>query len=229
MCNLYSLLNSIDELKHAFDIDEANAKLGNAEPLPAIFPRNYAPVIRRNNSGERELLPMHWGFLLPQKSKRTGKPILPKAVNNARDDKVNTSYFWRDSFNERRCLIPASSFCEAMGQKPATYYWFGLNGETERPLFAFAGLWKQYKGIYREELVDIETYTIVTTTPNALVEKIHPTRMPVILADESYNTWLSRSSNEAAELLMSYPAGRMSIVQSGIGLKMDYPFSKNPG
>lgn len=33
MCNLYSLLNSIDELKHAFDVDEANANLGNAEPL----------------------------------------------------------------------------------------------------------------------------------------------------------------------------------------------------
>ncbi|MEO1775649.1 MAG: SOS response-associated peptidase family protein [Pseudomonadota bacterium] len=59
---------------------------------------------------------------MPQVSKRTGQPILPKAVNNARDDKVRTSPFWRSSFEERHCLIPATSYCEAKGKADAIYF-----------------------------------------------------------------------------------------------------------
>jgi putative SOS response-associated peptidase YedK len=39
----------------------------------------------------------------------------------------------------RRCLVPASSFCEPNGDvKPATWHWFSLN--------AFPGIWRRYKG-----------------------------------------------------------------------------------
>ena len=34
------------------------------------------------------------------------------AKKNGRDDKVFTSKFWQSSFEERRCLVPASSYCE---------------------------------------------------------------------------------------------------------------------
>ncbi|MEL6198254.1 MAG: SOS response-associated peptidase family protein [Pseudomonadota bacterium] len=95
----------------------------------------------------REFVSMASGFLMPQVSKHTRKLILPKAVNNARDDKVRSSPFWRASFEERRCLIPATSFCEAKGKAPATYYWFGLVGDEPRPGFAFAGLWRQFRGL----------------------------------------------------------------------------------
>ena len=106
-------------------------RTGNQPPLPGIFPRHEAPVVRLAEDGKRELCRMHWGFLMPQVSKKTGQPILPRAVNNARDDKVSNSPFWRSSFAERRCLVPASSFCEAKGRAPATFYWFGLKGEGQ--------------------------------------------------------------------------------------------------
>ena len=122
---------------------------------------------------------MHWGFRMPQVSKRTGQPIQPRAINNARDDKLLDSRFWRGSFEERRCLVPATSFCEAKGRAPATYYWFALQGEEPRPAFAFAGLWRSFRGNYRDELVEIDTHTVITTTPNELVRPIHPDRMPV--------------------------------------------------
>lgn len=149
---------------------------------------------------------------------------MPKAINNARDDKVRVSPFWKESFAQRRCLVPANSFCEAKGQKPATYYWFGMEGAEPRPLFAFAGLWRTFKGMYRDELVDIVTHTIITTTPNEIVSPIHPDRMPVILKPSDYDTWLGGSDDDVIELMQPFPSDKMEIKQSGEGLKSDGQF-----
>jgi len=143
-------------------------------------------MARSNDIGQRELVRMHWGFLMPQVSKKTGQPILPKAVNNARDDKVRNSPFWRDSYEHRRCLVPATSFCEPKGRAPATYYWFGLEGPERRPPFAFAGMWRSFRGRYRDDLVEIDTFTILATTPSKLARPIYPQRMPVILDEDDY-------------------------------------------
>jgi putative SOS response-associated peptidase YedK len=216
MCNLYSNTMPQEAMRHLFEVSPEHDRLGNFAPLPAIFPRYSAPVVRLAATGERELVSMQWGFLLPQLSTKTGKPILPKAVTNARDDKLQASPFWRGSFAERRCLVPATSFAEAMGH-PATYYWFGLVADDPhaRPPFAFAGLWRSFRGEYRGELVEIETHTIITTSPNALVRQIHPERMPVILDLKGHETWLGGSANDSAHLLRSYPAERMRIVRRG--------------
>jgi putative SOS response-associated peptidase YedK len=81
---------------------------------------------------------LSWGFVLPQNGKA------PRRVTNVRDDKVLTSRFWQDSFEKRRCLVPASSFCEPNGDvKPATWHWFALKGEEPRPLYAFPGIWRR--------------------------------------------------------------------------------------
>lgn len=221
MCNLYSNTMPAEAMRRLFQVGAARDRIGNQPPLPGIFPRHEAPVVRPDGSGERELVRMHWGFLLPQTSKKTGKPILPKAVNNARDDKVRSSPFWRGSFEQRRCLVPATSFCEPKGKAPATYYWFGLAGENTRRPFAFAGIWRPFKGWYRDELVEIDTFTILTTTPNDLVRPIHPQRMPAILDESRFETWLSGPPDEAFALVGPYPADRMRIVRSGDGETAD--------
>ena len=96
------------------------------EPLPAIFPGHMAPVVRRAADGERELSLLSWGFVLPQKGR------VARRVTNARDDKVRTSGFWRGSFEERRCLVPVTSFAEPQGKRPAVWHWFALD-ETPGP------------------------------------------------------------------------------------------------
>ncbi|MEL6216930.1 MAG: SOS response-associated peptidase family protein [Pseudomonadota bacterium] len=133
MCNLYSNLTTHEATRRLVRVSQDRDRTVNQSPLPAIFPRYEAPVVCVGEDGEREVRMMHWGFLMPQVSKKTGKPILPKAVNNARDDKLRSSPFWRGSFQDRRCLVPATSFCEAKGRNPATYYWFGLVGDEDRP------------------------------------------------------------------------------------------------
>jgi putative SOS response-associated peptidase YedK len=219
MCNLYSLTRNRDAILRLFRVSHNRAMA--FEPMNAIFPNYSAPVVRHAADGEdasvRELVLMSWGFVLLQ----TGRA--PKRVTNIRDDKV-TSAFWRDSFEQRRCLVPASSFCEPNGDvKPATWHWFALRpaskGDDPRPLFAFPGVWRRYRGPIRKQgpNVDLEVYAFLTTTPNELGSTINHERMPVLLTGEGqFETWLNGTPVEALAPAQRYPADRMRIVQEGL-------------
>ena len=217
MCNLYSQTTAAEAMRRLFKIAAEHDHLGNAEPLPAIWPKYPAPVVRLTSKGEREMVRMQWGFLTQKLSKRTGKPIAPAAWNNARADKVLKSNLWRESFNERRCLVPASSFREATGSRPATDYWFALQGEEPRPPFAFAGMWRHDQVELRDAAGNTDTHTIITTSANDIVRPIHPDRMPVILRPDDYETYLHGTTTEAQRLLSPYPADQMQIVLQGVG------------
>ena len=93
MCNLYSNTTPPADMRRLFDVPAARDGLGNAEPLPAVFPKSMSPIVGGDADGARWLQSAHWGFVMPQVSKKTGKPIQPKAVNNARDDKLRGSPF----------------------------------------------------------------------------------------------------------------------------------------
>jgi len=223
MCNLYANTMPAAAMRQLFAVKPERDSLGNAEPLPSVFPKGISPIVSLGSDGERWLQPAHWGFVMPQLSKKTGKPIQPKAVNNARDDKLRSSRFWSKSFEERRCLIPATSFCEAKGRNPANYVWFGVTGDEERTPFALAGLWRPYKGNYGGgEERELITSSMVTTTPNALTKETHPDRMPMILDPDDYDLWLTGTPDEAFELIKPFPAERMVIHQQGVGMKSDH-------
>lgn len=210
MCNLYSEVKNRLAVLDQFGIGDNR---GTAfEPLPAIFPGYDAPIVRRAEDGARELVTMSWGFVLPQQGRAA------KRVTNARDEKVLSSRFWRSSFEQRRCLVPVTSFAEPKGKAPAIWHWFALKGDDPRPLFAFAGLWRSWNGPLKPdgEPVRIETYAFLTTTPNEIVKPIHPNRMPVILGDkEAWDTWLEGSDDDAFALARAYPAEAMHIVHRG--------------
>ncbi|MDQ8700215.1 SOS response-associated peptidase [Hyphomicrobium sp. LHD-15] len=220
MCNLYSNTKTRDALRGAFKISDNRAYA--FEPMPAIFPKAVAPVVRVASDGERELVPMTWGFPLLRKG------YAPKPVTNVRDDTVLTSPFWRPSFEARRCLVPASSYCEPDSNSPAGWHWFALNDGIDetlpydsdaRSLFAFPGIWKRYRGPMKKdgEPVEVDVYAFMTTSPNALTATIMHDRMPVLLSEpEDFETWLTGSPEAAYSLVRTYPAERMRIVQSGM-------------
>jgi putative SOS response-associated peptidase YedK len=203
-------------------LDMPGARLIMMSLLTAIFPKGAAPIVALDDGGNRVLRTTHWGFVLPQTSKKTGKPIQPKAVNNARDDKLRRSPIWKASFTERRCLIPASSFCESKGRNPATYVWFGVTGDTPRPPFAHAGIWRSFAGNYGTEYREFTTSSMITTTPNELVKDTDPDRMPAILDPDDYDTWLTAPAEDAFRLLRPYPADKMVIHQQGENMKSDH-------
>ena len=103
-----------------------------------------------------------WGFQ---------HPTLKKRVINARAETVATNPLFRSSFQQRRCLIPATGFLEWGADK--TKYLI----HADRSLFALAG-------IYREN-----EFTMLTCGPSAWMSRIHD-RMPVILPKQHYDRWL---------------------------------------
>jgi putative SOS response-associated peptidase YedK len=212
MCNLYSLNKKRDMVARFFRVSHNRA--ARFEPSSAIFPRHFAPIVRYSADNEREIVVMSWGFMLL----RSGRA--PRPVTNVRDDKILTSPFWKYSFEERRCLVPAASFCEPNGDvKPATWHWFSLKGAESRPLFAFPGIWRGYKGPIKKDgpTVEIETFAFLTTIPNPLVATINHERMPVLLTrEDEFETWLRGSADEAFALAHVYPPEKMRIVQEGL-------------
>ena len=210
MCNLYSMTKAREAVLRLFRVGHNRATA--FEPTGAIFPGHTAPIVRRAEDGERELVTLSWGFVLL----RDG--YAPKRVTNARDDKLQTP-FWRPSFEARRCLVPATSFCEPHdGRKPATWHWFALAGDEPRPMFAFAGLWRRWKGRIKKDgpTVEIDVYSFVTTVPNALTSSINHERSPVLLTSEDdMDTWLSDDHAAVKALIRPQPAERLRIVQEG--------------
>lgn len=210
MCNLYSMTQAREAMLRLFRVGDNRA--ASIEPKPAIFPGYVAPIVRKADDGARELVKLNWGFVLLQKG------LAPRRVTNVRDDKILTSKFWRPSFEQRRCLVPASSYCEPKGVKPAVWHWFAVNGEEERPLFAFPGVWTRYRGPLKKngENVDQEVFAFLTTEPNELTQSINQERMPVLMSDPAdFDTWLSGSTEDAFGLARSYAAEQMRIVQFG--------------
>jgi len=143
-----------------------------------VAPSQRMPIVRANDEGDRELVGAHWGLIPSWTKEPKLKPI------NARAETVGASGMFRQAFSRRRCLVPADGFYEWRGLKPPKQPFF-IHRKDDRP-FAFAGLWERWHPPGAEP---IDTYTIITTTPNALMAGIH-NRMPVILRPDDYDRWL---------------------------------------
>ena len=199
MCGRYSLL-CIDDLGNRFRVH--NPMIG-ARSKFNVAPANEMPVIVRRDNPELAL--MRWG-LVPHWAKDFG--ALPHPIN-ARAESLMEKPMYRSLIKSSRCLVPASGFYEwkKEGKRKIPFY-FTLPDE---PLFAFAGLYDTWRGADGHELV---TYTVVTCEANALLSGIH-NRMPVILARENENRWLSPGPIAPADLpriLAPYPASAMQKV-----------------
>ena len=185
MCNLYRMTKNHAEVANWF---EAMDEIGGANLPSEVYPGSPGVVIADGKAKS-----MVWGFPLVLKSKKTGQPLKPKPVNNARTDKLG-SYMWRFSFEERRCLIPLTAWAEAEGAKGSmTRTWLSMPDE---PLFAAAGIWRN-----TDEWG--AAYSMVMTDAMGDAAQVH-SRMPVILTPDSYLQWTDGTPSEAKRLAVAY-------------------------
>ena len=145
-------------------------------------PQSTQPVVRLGrDSGKREFALLRWG-LVPFWAKEA-KPAY--STINARAEEVAQKPAYREALKNRRCLVPADAFYEWQRLDTKAKKPFAIELESGEP-YAFAGLWESWKP---KEGDALETFTILTTDPNELMEPIH-NRMPVILEPQDYDRWL---------------------------------------
>jgi putative SOS response-associated peptidase YedK len=136
MCGRYALSRT-ELLKEFFEFSFTGNQI---LPRFNVAPTTQIPVIRLRDDGQRELIDVRWG-LVPSWS-RPGDQ-LPLLIN-ARAETLSSKPAFRDAFQRRRCIVPASGY----------YEWQKLPGGAKQPFYitrrdglpiAFAGLWENAK------------------------------------------------------------------------------------
>jgi putative SOS response-associated peptidase YedK len=82
---------------------------------------------------------------------------------------------------------------------------------TDEQLFAFGGIWDRWKGLDgSQNQIIIESFSIVTTDPNEVLEPFH-NRCPLIIEPKDYERWLApaETSHLPIDLVRAYPSEGM--------------------
>lgn len=192
MCNKYEIY--LNEMKQVFGRNLDDVLRGINIPSDEINPGGQGVFW----TAHHELRKMDWGFTTPKFSKRDpSKPIKPDIWNNARSENLHIP-LWRESFAERRGLIPVSRFAEAEGpQGKKTRTWYSVPGGefAEDEHFSVAGIWRA------EDKSNV--YSMIMTSSATPVSRIH-NRMPVIIAPSDREEWLSGSPEQARKLCVPW-------------------------
>lgn len=170
------------------ELDEENIVFPEGQIIPLIpryniAPSNYAPVILQQDPKMIHFL--RWGFI-PSWANPANPP---SGFINARSETVLDKASFRGAVSGNRCLVLADSFFEwkKIGKEKQPVR-IGVSGF--RP-FYMAGLSSQWVNATGQT---IETYTILTTSPNALMKGIHD-RMPVIFRRAEAIRWLDSAED----------------------------------
>ena len=205
MCGRFTLTQPAS-IAARFDLDNfAPTECEFYEPRFNVAPTQRIVVIPTLD-GQRVARRMRWG-LVPSWARdiKIGASLI-----NARAESVASKPAFRAAFNGRRCLIPADGFYEwQSGPRGKQPYRVTL---VDGSMFAFAGLWERWRNPTTDEW--IESCCIVACETNELTSKFHD-RMPVIVATEDYDTWLTGTPEQASTLLKPYPADEMRAYPVG--------------
>lgn len=215
MCGRFALDTDSQEIQKRFD---AAVESLRSERRFNVAPGQFMPIILRKSPNKAVLA--KWG-LIPSWSK---EPKVKFSTINARAENLTTSPVYRKPFASQRCLVPTTGFFEwkRLTEKEKIPYYIHVKGKK---LFAFAGLYDVWKDVEEHPLM---TFTIITTEPNSLTEKIH-NRMPVIFSNEEEDKWLDPDLHDTStlqEMLDPYPANDMEAI--AISRMVNSPANDSP-
>jgi putative SOS response-associated peptidase YedK len=194
MCGRYRRRSDKQKIAESFHV---KASLGDVDFMPNddITPGTMQPVVFSNDEGERDLELMYWGFTFPN-----------RLTFNTRSDSILKPGLWKNSFEDRRCIVPADSFFEwkHLHKKNNPKYEISVPG---REPFALAGIWSVWKNKAGDSL---PTVSVITSEPNEAMAEIHD-RQPVILEPRDYEEWLTPADRPPLHLLRILPADEINI------------------
>jgi putative SOS response-associated peptidase YedK len=165
----------------------------NLQPRYNICPTTAVDVVIFGD-GQRTLVPMRWG-LIPGWWKKPLKEMR-LATFNARAETITEKSMFRESFQRRRCLIPASGYYEWVdttdGKQP--YYFTRRDGQV----LTIAAIQDGWTDPATHEAV--RSCAMVITEANKFVAEVHD-RMPVILEVANFEQWERGDVKDAAALM----------------------------
>ncbi|MBD8496885.1 SOS response-associated peptidase [Paenibacillus arenosi] len=190
MCGRYTLTVTWEELLAYYKLERDIGLPPFHEPRYNIAPGQMVPAIIHDGSKLR-LGPLRWG-LVPSWAK---DDKMSWRTINARAETLTDKPAFRIPFQRKRCIIPADGF----------YEWKRVTNNDKQPMriiprnggvLHLAGLYDTWQD---EQGKRISTCTIVTTTPNRVMEEVHD-RMPVILSEHQLPLWLERNEADIQQL-----------------------------
>ena len=200
MCGRFTLTTSPEQLSQEFPWLSVAEDVG---PRYNIAPTQPIAVVP--NDGKNQLDFFVWG-LIPSWAK---DPSIGNRMINARAETLSEKPAFKAAFRHRRCLILADGFFEwrvEPGQKVKTPMYIRL--KSGKP-FVFAGLWENWHAADGSQILSC---TIITTEPNDFMRPIH-NRMPVILPQTAYPSWLEQQEADIQalqSLLIPYPSEELT-------------------
>jgi len=191
MCGRYTLhLKRLEALRRLVQLTDI--AIEPWQPRFNAAPGQDLPVIR-----EGVLTTLRWG-LLPNwaRDPKAKRPI------NARIETLAQLPTFREPFNARRCVVPATGYFEWRPTPPKARrdpVWVHPRGSAqadEPGLMMLAAVWDRW--LSREGEV-LDSYAIVTMEASEAMRTVHD-RMPLELRGGDVERWLMREPISASEL-----------------------------
>ncbi|MEM6902274.1 MAG: SOS response-associated peptidase [Pseudomonadota bacterium] len=165
-----------------------------------IRPTETALVIRQHGQ-QLQLGRSAWGFRPPWMTDAYMKQAKRGPFINARSETLFEARAFSDAGRQNRCLVLADGFYEPKGDKGTQReQHFFQRASTE--LIAFAGIETAFPQPTQNH--STANFAILTCAPNGQVAPVHH-RMPVILAPETWTTWLAQTTGEVALTALMVP------------------------
>ena len=168
--------------------------VGMPHPGPDNFnaaPTEIVTVLRLDDGGEPELVPMRW-WLTPYWAKEMSSKY---SMFNAKSETAHKSPAFREPLRKRRCVVPVCGFYEWARQHNQKLPYFITPAEF--PGMLLAGLWDRWRN--RETGEVVESFTILTADANDQLKFVHK-RQPVMLSLGEAHRWLDNGV-EGMELI----------------------------
>ena len=187
MCFNISINKMVEYLETRFNAVFVKPDLYKPIYHSSAFNTPFIPII--TNEAIHDIQLFQWG-LIPfwVKDEESANKIRFNTFN-AKAETIHKKTSFKFSIKNKRCLVIVDGFFEwreVKGNK-FPYYIKLINDEA----FSLAGIWDTW--VNKETGESRNTFSIITTRANPLLEKIHnkKKRMPVILKAEDEQRWLS--------------------------------------
>lgn len=186
-----------------------------AEEVVVSTPMRFASIMRLNAAGQRELVPMRWGFA----GKDDHNPARPKLMR-ARAETVDRLPTFAQAFASSRGILMVHTFNEGEELPNGKTKQWVVTPQDGQPI-AIAVISEEWQ----DGTETLETFVQVTTPANALISRITD-RMPAILPRETWATWLGESDaalTQVKELLQTFEDGGNWVMTEQVSRRAPRP------